>query len=56
MAKVESQKTITLTNEDISKLSNTFAWLIQEDKKQNPDLYKIKEYNYKHHENNYRTQ
>ena len=33
---------VPITNEDIQKLTNAFAWLIQEDKKQNPDLYRVK--------------
>ena len=31
---------LTLTREDKQKLVSVFAWLIQEDKKQNPELYK----------------
>lgn len=31
---------IPLTYEDRQKLISAFAWLIQEDKKQNPHLYK----------------
>ncbi len=31
-----------LSPEDRQKLVGVFAWLIQEDKKQNPELYKIK--------------
>lgn len=33
---------IKLTNEDKQKLVSAFAWLIQEDKKQNPQFYKAK--------------
>lgn len=36
---------ILLTDEDIKKLAGLYAWLIKEHKKQNPDLYKKKEYN-----------
>ena len=35
-------KTDDLSIEDTQKLVDVFAWLIQEDKKQNPDLYKPK--------------
>lgn len=31
-----------MSAEDRQKLVDVFAWLIQEDKKQNPQLYKIK--------------
>lgn len=31
--------------ENRHKLANVFAWLIQEDKKQNPELYQIKKSN-----------
>lgn len=31
-----------LTTENISSLVSAFSWLIQEDKKQNPELYKLK--------------
>ncbi|KND47467.1 MAG: hypothetical protein AB199_03495 [Parcubacteria bacterium C7867-004] len=31
-----------LTLEDRGKLVSAFVWLIQEDKKQNPELYQIK--------------
>ena len=41
---------LNLSQQDRQKLSNAFAWLIQEDKKQNPDLYKKVVY-LKHHEN-----
>ena len=33
---------IPLKLEDRQKLTNAFAWLIQEDKKQNPQLYRVK--------------
>lgn len=36
-------KRIKLNDEDISKLVKAFTWLIQEDKKQNPELYKKKD-------------
>lgn len=32
--------------EDKQKLVSVFAWLIQEDKKQNPELYKINQKKY----------
>jgi uncharacterized protein YfaT (DUF1175 family) len=38
----EGLKINELTIEDRQKLVNVFAWLIQEDKKQNPALYQIK--------------
>lgn len=31
-----------ITSEDRQKLMNAFAWLIQEDKKQNPSFYQLK--------------
>ncbi len=33
------------TDNDIKELAKLYTWLIQEHKKQNPDLYKKKEYN-----------
>ena len=37
------QEIYSLNIEDRQKLMNSFAWLIQEDKKQNPELYQINE-------------
>ncbi len=39
---IESLKMVDLPTEDKSKLVTVFAWLIQEDKKQNPELYQPK--------------
>lgn len=36
----QKSRKINLTNEDRQKLVSAFAWLIQEDKKQNPELYR----------------
>lgn len=33
---------IELTPENLNDLVSAFAWLIAEDKKQNPELYKLK--------------
>lgn len=41
----ETTKSFKINNlplEDKQKLVGAFAWLIQEDKKQNPELYQIK--------------
>jgi len=41
----ETTKSFKINNlpiEDKQKLVGVFAWLIQEDKKQNPEFYKIK--------------
>ena len=40
----KSIKDISL--EDKQRLVDVFAWLIQEDKKQNPSLYKLKQQKY----------
>ena len=39
---IKSFKINNLPLEDKKKLVGAFAWLIQEDKKQNPDLYLIR--------------
>ena len=35
-----NNKISEIPHEDFHKLVNAFAWLIQEDKKQNPELYR----------------
>lgn len=37
--KIESSDSVLVSIEDRQKLVGAFAWLIQEDKKQNPELY-----------------
>ena len=37
----QNRKVSDIPHEDFQKLVNAFAWLIQEDKKQNPELYKL---------------
>lgn len=39
----KSPKLLDLTSEDKQRLVGAFVWLIDEDKKQNPALYQIKE-------------
>ena len=41
----EGQKKTKLPNKDNQKLVDAFTWLIEEDKKQNPALYKPKRKN-----------
>lgn len=41
-----NQKDGTLFQEDISKLAKAFKWLVDEDRKQNPHLYKKQEINH----------
>lgn len=35
----KNKQVLDIPNEDFQTLVNAFAWLIQEDKKQNPNLY-----------------
>lgn len=40
MEGIEGKKQAELTSEERKRLVDVFAWLITEDKKQNPELYK----------------
>ncbi|HNY35981.1 MAG TPA: hypothetical protein PLD14_01685 [Candidatus Pacearchaeota archaeon] len=42
MQEAKEKKLNDLLINDKQKLVEVFAWLIQEDKKQNPELYKLK--------------
>lgn len=39
---IVTNESVDLTPENLSDLVCAFAWLINEDKKQNPELYKLK--------------
>lgn len=45
MQEADKKNLIDLPKEDKQKLVDTFIWLLQEDKKQNPELYKYNQKN-----------